>query len=246
MLRFACAVAGGVCIGAAERATTVDGRVSAAPSTGVTYTPVYMPIDTNSRVFFEIGIQDKLTWYGSYSARTMGRVEFELFDDCVPITARNFRELCAGTSGNAPDGKPLHFKGSVFHRVIPKFMIQGGDFTRGNGTGGCSIYGTKFRDESFEGKAGKHRGPGMLSMANAGANTNGSQFFITTVPCPWLDQKHVVFGQVLTGYDVVKEMEGHGSPNGKPDATINITNCGVICDAKTPAMGRGASKLMGK
>ncbi|CUG89183.1 cyclophilin-type peptidyl-prolyl cis-trans isomerase, putative [Bodo saltans] len=154
---------------------------------------------------------------------------------CVPITARNFREALQRKIWQCTaDGKPLHFKGCVFHRIIPKFMIQGGDFTRG-----CSIYGMKFRDESFEGKAGRHRGPGMLSMANAGANTNGSQFFITTVPCPWLDNKHVVFGQVLTGYEVIKDLEGHGSPNGKPDATINITDCGVICDAKVPAMGRG-------
>lgn len=177
MLRIACAIAaGGVCGMLRHSSNSVD---AAAPS----YTPCYMPMDNNSRVFFDVGVQDQVTWFGTYSSRPMGRIEFELFDDTVPITARNFRELCKGGSGNAPDGKPLHFKGSVFHRIIPKFMIQGGDFTKGNGTGGCSIYGVRFRDETFEGKAGKHKAPGLLSMANAGVNTNGSQFFITTVPC---------------------------------------------------------------
>eukprot|EP00331_Platyophrya_macrostoma_P004563 CAMPEP_0176431978 /NCGR_PEP_ID=MMETSP0127-20121128/15121_1 /TAXON_ID=938130 /ORGANISM="Platyophrya macrostoma, Strain WH" /LENGTH=209 /DNA_ID=CAMNT_0017814063 /DNA_START=153 /DNA_END=782 /DNA_ORIENTATION=+ len=208
------------------------------------YTPCYMPMDSNSRVFFEVGIQDQVTWFGTYSSRPLGRIEFELFDDTVPITARNFRELCKGGSGNAPDGKPLHFKGSVFHRIIPKFMIQGGDFTKGNGTGGCSIYGVRFRDETFDGKAGKHKTPGLLSMANAGPNTNGSQFFITTVACPWLDRKHVVFGQVLTGFDVVKEMESKGSPNGRPEVVLTITDCGVLSDAVTPSAKPGV-KLFG-
>lgn len=227
MLRFVAAVGLGCTVGLHLRASGVD----AAP---MTYMPTYIPAERNSRVFFDIGVFDQVTWYGTYSARTMGRIEFELFDDTVPITARNFRELCKGGSGNSPDNKPLHFKGCVFHRIIPNFMIQGGDFTRGNGTGGCSIYGTRFRDESFEGKAGRHKSPGLLSMANAGPNTNGSQFFITTVACPWLDRKHVVFGQVLTGFDVVKEMERQGSPNGKPSVSVFIQDCGVIQDASTP------------
>ena len=148
----------------------------------------------NPRVYFDITIGDKAA----------GRLVFELFADVVPKTAENFRALCTGEKGTGESGKALHYKGSGFHRVISEFMCQGGDFTRGNGTGGESIYGMKFEDESFEGKAGKHDVPGLLSMANAGPNTNGSQFFITHVPTPWLDGKHSVFGKVLgDGQEVV-------------------------------------------
>ncbi|EPY33428.1 hypothetical protein STCU_02223 [Strigomonas culicis] len=107
-------------------------------------------------------------------------------------------------------------------------MIQGGDITRGNGTGGCSLYGVRFRDESFEGKAGEHKGPGILSMANAGRNTNGSQFFICTVSCPWLNRQHVVFGQVVKGYEFVKKLESFGTSSGKPSAHVLIDDCGVL------------------
>jgi peptidylprolyl isomerase len=158
----------------------------------------------------------------------MGRIEFELFDDVVPITTRNFRELCRGGQGTTPDGKDLNFKKSPFHRIIPGFMIQGGDFTKGNGTGGHSIYGPRFKDESFRGKAGSHPGGGLLSMANAGPDTNGSQFFITVAPTPWLNGKHVVFGQVISGYEVVKEMEKKGSTNGRPSHSIYIKECGLV------------------
>jgi len=128
----------------------------------------------------------------------------ELFADTVPKTAENFRALCTGEKGKGKLGKPLHFKGCAFHRIIKDFMIQGGDFTAGDGTGGESIYGETFPDENFK---LKHTGPGILSMANAGKNTNGSQFFLTTVKTGWLDNAHVVFGKVVDGMDLVKKIE---------------------------------------
>lgn len=145
-------------------------------------------------------------------AEQKGRIEFKLYDDVVPKTTRNFREL-AQRSMNAPDGEK-GYAGSSFHRVIPDFMLQGGDFTRGNGTGGVSIYGEKFPDENFK---LKHSKPGLLSMANAGPNTNGSQFFITTVVTSWLDGRHVVFGEVVgpESMRVVKSIEAAGSSSGK-------------------------------
>ncbi|RNF02015.1 cyclophilin [Trypanosoma conorhini] len=172
----------------------------------------------NPRVFFEISIDNKPT----------GRITMELYADAVPKTAENFRALCTGEKGRGKGGKPLHYKGCVFHRVIPGFMIQGGDITRGNGTGGESIYGVKFRDESFSGKAGKHTGLGCLSMANAGPNTNGSQFFICTANTPWLNGKHVVFGRVTEGLDVVKKVERLGSESGKTRGRIVIADCGEV------------------
>merc|ERR1712085_81687 len=122
-------------------------------------------------------------------------------------------------------GKPLHFKGSAFHRIIPQFMIQGGDFTNGDGTGGESIYGTKFKDENFE---LKHEAPMYLSMANSGPNTNGSQFFITTVKTAWLDGKHVVFGKILEGEEFVKIVEAQGSGSGTPSSKVTIVDSGEL------------------
>merc|ERR1712087_949239 len=153
-----------------------------------------------------------------------GRIVMELKADVAPKTAENFRALCTGEKGTGKSGKPLHFKGSAFHRVIPDFMCQGGDFTAGNGTGGESIYGAKFPDENF---SLKHTGPGILPMANAGPNTNGSQFFLCTAKTDWLDGKHVVFGKVTDDtFSVVKEIEKVGSSSGKTAKKVIIADCG--------------------
>merc|ERR1712227_1193432 len=149
----------------------------------------------------------------------------ELYADKTPATAENFRCLCTGEKGVGKSGKPLHYKGSSFHRVITEFMAQGGDFTRHNGTGGESIYGEKFADENF---LEKHTKPGILSMANAGPNTNGSQFFICTEKTSWLDGKHVVFGNVVEGMDVVRKVEKCGSQSGKTTEKIVISASGEL------------------
>lgn len=154
-----------------------------------------------------------------------GRIVMGLFGEDVPKTAENFRALCTGEKGEGKSGKPLHYKGSSFHRVIPNFMLQGGDFTRGDGTGGESIYGEKFKDENFK---LMHTGPGLLSMANAGPNTNGSQFFVTTVPTPHLNGMHVVFGRVIEGKKVVDAIEAVGSGRGKTSKKVVITDCGEL------------------
>jgi len=168
-----------------------------------------------SKVFFDIDI----------AGEPAGRIVFGLYGETVPKTAENFRALCTGEKGMGKSGKPLHYKGSKFHRVIPDFMLQGGDFTMGNGMGGESIYGEKFADENFK---VKHTKPGLLSMANAGPNTQGSQFFITTVLTPWLDGKHVVFGRVIENMELVKKIEGFGSPSGTTKKTVTISDSGEL------------------
>uniref|UniRef100_A0A1I7U1U5 Peptidyl-prolyl cis-trans isomerase n=1 Tax=Caenorhabditis tropicalis TaxID=1561998 RepID=A0A1I7U1U5_9PELO len=166
-------------------------------------------------VFFDITIRGK----------PAGRIVMELYSDIVPKTAENFRALCTGEKGVNKNRKKIHFKGSKFHRIIPNFMIQGGDFTKGDGSGGESIYGELFADENFK---EKHTEAGVLSMSNTGRNTNGSQFFITTVQTSWLDGKHVVFGKVKEGLDVARHIEANGSESGEPANDCIIANCGQI------------------
>eukprot|EP00834_Sanchytrium_tribonematis_P007959 NODE_817_length_3729_cov_0.988154.p1 type:complete len:374 gc:universal NODE_817_length_3729_cov_0.988154:2462-3583(+) len=168
----------------------------------------------NTQCYFDISIEGK----------NEGRILMELYTDVAPKTCENFRALCTGEKSTVE--QKLHYEGSIFHRVIPQFMLQGGDFTRSDGTGGLSIYGEKFEDETFE---LKHDKPFLLSMANAGANTNGSQFFITTVPTPHLDNKHVVFGKVLKGKNIVRKIEHlETGENDRPVFEVKIVSCGVI------------------
>ncbi|TYH59613.1 hypothetical protein ES332_D08G234700v1 [Gossypium tomentosum] len=191
----------------------------------------------NPMVFFDVSIGGDL----------VERIIIELFADFVPKTAENFRALCTGEKGiGKSTGKPLHYKGTFFHRIIKGFMAQGGDFSKGNGTGGESIYGGKFADENFK---LTHDGPGVLSMANSGPNTNGSQFFITFKRQPHLDGKHVVFGKVIKGIEVLKKIELVGTGDGKPAQPIKISDCGETSESKIQdALGKakGKGKKSGK
>jgi peptidyl-prolyl isomerase D len=180
----------------------------------------FYSIMVRPHVFFEVKFTDKS------GKACQGRIEMELYDDVVPKTSENFKTLCTtGVPSGPQAGK--NYRNSLFHRVIPDFMIQGGDFTRGDGTGGVSIFGAKFADENFK---LRHTKSFLLSMANAGPNTNGSQFFITTVPCPWLDGKHVVFGELANedSKNLVREIEKVArNPQDRPLQPVTIVNCGA-------------------
>merc|ERR1719436_1446851 len=168
--------------------------------------------------FFSAGANPRVYFDMAIGGQSAGRITFELFADVTPKTAENFRQLCMKPQGEG-------YLGSPFHRVIPGFMCQGGDFTRRNGTGGRSIYGEKFADENFK---KSHTKAGLLSMANCGPNTNGSQFFITTVATPHLDGNHVVFGEVVEGMETVKKIEGVGSGSGRTSQRVTIEGCGEL------------------
>ncbi|GIL61248.1 hypothetical protein Vafri_15606 [Volvox africanus] len=183
--------------------------------------PLGPPNPANPLVYFHI----KLGRYGD--ATPLGRIIMELKADVTPKTAENFRQLCLRAPGQG-------FKESRFHRVIPNFMCQGGDFTRDNGTGGISIYGSKFEDENFK---LLHAGPGVLSMANAGPNTNGSQFFLCTAQTSWLNGKHVVFGQVVDGFEVVKAIEACGSRSGETSFDVMVADSGLLPAGAVKAAG---------
>lgn len=193
---------------ACTSAFTPATRVAFNHATKRSFSRAAVTMMANPKVFFDMDI----------GGEEAGRITFELRADVAPKTVENFRQLCTGEQG-------FGYKDSTFHRVITSFMCQGGDFTNHNGTGGKSIYGDRFDDEDF---SLKHEGKGILSMANAGPNTNGSQFFICTVDTPWLDGKHVVFGKAIDGEDVIDKIEAIGSQSGQTSQVVSIKDCGEL------------------
>jgi len=206
---------------AASSATRVYGRPNAAVKRASSHPTTQLSMnffdnlfgggpsaDVTETVFFDL----------SADGKPLGRVEMGLYGDVVPKTVANFKALCTGSEG-------FGYEGSMFHRIIPGFMCQGGDFTNFNGTGGKSIYGRTFDDENFD---IKHAGAGTLSMANAGPNTNGSQFFICTADTPWLDGKHTVFGKITKGLNIIENVEKLGSQSGRPSTDVTIASCGAL------------------
>ena len=184
----------------------------------------------NKKVFLDVAIHKDDTVVHT------GRIEMELFNEIVPQTAENFFQLCTGEKGIGKCGKPLHFKDSIFHRIIPGFMAQGGDFQNSNGPGGESIYGNKFEDEFDETKGYvAHNEPYLLSMANSGPNTNGSQFFITFANTTWLDTKHIVFGKVVKGSETVERMQKTGAQTGNIDGKVFVQDCGALPNSTSTA-----------
>lgn len=206
-----------------------SGRISGRWVSSASYEPLLQDKVTDI-VYFEVSEEKSFPSGGTTvkSLNSIGRIEMGLYGDVVPKTVLNFKELCAGCESMVNPDKDIGYEGSAFHRVIPDFMLQAGDFTRGDGRGGESIFGQSFADENFK---LKHAGVGVLSMANSGPDSNGSQFFITTSDCTYLDNKHVVFGTVMSGYDdCVKAIEALGSASGALKNRVVITKSGVLRD----------------